>query len=195
MSPVGKSEPYVENENYVPDPLAMHGTFDTSGVGAPQNDYDAVVDVFKKASEQEDEPKSETEAAEEVPSSGSGDQTVLTGTLDTSGTGAGETPSAPVVEAPEEAGTSVGGSTIEGAGTDDAETQGTEDTTGTDEPTSPSVEATENVSDEDFTPVGRTVDAVNKYLEKADEDERARVLLIEAEGANRKGIVEGPFAL
>ena len=204
MSPVGKSKPYVENPDYTPNPLAMFGTFETSGTsGAAQYDYDAVVGVFKKASDQDAEDKPEDAPVEEVPSSDSGDQIVLTGTLDTSGAGAPESPQAPTVEASDDEPVSVGGSQIEGAGADDAETQGTVDTTGTDEPTSPSAEITPNATnegDEDeaaeaFSPVGRTVDAVNKYLEKADEDERARVLLIEAEGSNRKGIVEGPYAL
>jgi len=45
-----------------------------------------------------------------------------------------------------------------------------------------------------FTPVGRTVDAVNEYLATADAEERARVIAIERENKARVGIVDGPHA-
>lgn len=45
-----------------------------------------------------------------------------------------------------------------------------------------------------FDPADHTVAQVNAYLADADEDERARVLAAEAEGRNRRGIVEGPHS-
>jgi len=45
-----------------------------------------------------------------------------------------------------------------------------------------------------FDPADHTVAQVNAYLASAGEDERARVLAAEAEGRNRRGIVEGPHS-
>lgn len=42
----------------------------------------------------------------------------------------------------------------------------------------------------DFDPNENTVDEVVKHLEKADEDERARVVAAERKGKNRKGVLE-----
>lgn len=43
-----------------------------------------------------------------------------------------------------------------------------------------------------FDPAEYTVEAVNEYLDTADADERVRVLQLEADGEDRKGIVHGP---
>lgn len=220
---VGNPEPYVENPDHVPSPTAMRGTLDTSGVGGKQYDYDEVVDVFAVAREQEANSPEVEHTVSEVPSAGVGDQTVVTGTLDTTGTGEPQSPQAPVVTTPDEDPSKVGGSEVVGAGTDEAATQGTLDTTGTDEPTTPSAEVVPNepvdpdeaeakaaedaeaqaqadaeakaAAEEPFTPVGRTVAAVEKYLADADEEERERVLAIEAESDNpRTTLTEGKYA-
>lgn len=47
---------------------------------------------------------------------------------------------------------------------------------------------------EPFDPADHTVAQVNAYLASAGEDERVRVLAAEAEGRNRRGIVEGPHS-
>jgi hypothetical protein len=45
-----------------------------------------------------------------------------------------------------------------------------------------------------YNPDEHTVDEVNAYLADADDTERQRVLSVEADGQNRKGIMEGPHA-
>lgn len=64
-------------------------------------------------------------------------------------------------------------------------------------PDGPKTESTSDLrdaADEVFDPSGHSVEEVNDHLEQADDGERARVLAAEADGKDRKGIVDGPHA-
>lgn len=255
MSPAVPSEKrYVENEDFVPDPTAMRGTFDTSGVGAPQNDYDSVVPVFEIAREREkDSPRingeevayrianagepevtSPVDNADEVREARHHDASVVeegtvgevipseVETIDTTGTSgrteskvfdehlvpleeqerAAEASESDEVEMTEEEkariaeaeGTPEPTETPEADGDltpAEAEAQAAAETEGTEAPADAEGEYKD---DPEFTPVGRTVDAVNEYLATASPEERQRVLAIEAENRNRAGIMDGPHA-
>lgn len=197
MSPAVRStHRYSEDPNHVPSSTAMRGTLDTSGIGPKQYDYDSVVSVFREADEKAlgtQAPEPETPQPEPAPQDSTPEATESEGAApeggadgDAGGDPAGDQPSGD------------GGAADEGGTSDAADDTGKGDASDTGEGDGeggdPQGDANQYADDPEFTPVGRTVNAVNAYLDTASPDERKRVLAIEGEHNARVGITQGPHA-